>query len=328
MKQILWFRRDLRIEDSAILAFSKGEVLPIFIFDKNILEKLPNDDKRVSFIYKSVINLKNKLKEIGLDLAIFYGKPKDVFEKLLLKNHYDSVFCSCDFDNYAINRDKEIEKLVPMERYYDSFLIHPLNALKSDKTPYKVFTPFYKSLKPLYESGTIGEYEVNKNIKLIDFDYESFPSLNSIGFEEQELPSFLYKSGFELLDQFKEKIETYENNRDYFYKDATSKLSVHLRFGIISPKQIFNEVRALKDSDYFIRELFWREFYNYILYHFPKSEFENFNGKDIKWNEDKDKFQAWCEGKTGVPIIDAAMRYLNPNYAIENYKIIKSYKID
>jgi deoxyribodipyrimidine photo-lyase len=318
VKQILWFRRDLRIEDSALLFHAKDEVLPIFIFDKNILEKLPSDDKRVSFIYKSVVDLKNKLKAIGLNLAIFYGEPKDIFKKIISDDTFQSVLCSCDFDSYAIKRDEEIEKLISMERFYDSFLLHPSNALKADKTPYKVFTPFYKSLKPLYESGTIVEYERNKKLRLVEFEYDIFPIFEELGFQKQDLPNFLEKDGFELLDEFKQNIKEYQNDRDYFYKDATSKLSVHLRFGLISPKQIFNRIRELKDSDFFIRELFWREFYNYILYHFPNSEHENFNGKVIKWNENKEHFKAWCEGNTGVPIIDAAMSHLNETGIMHN----------
>jgi deoxyribodipyrimidine photo-lyase len=316
MKQILWFRRDLRVSDSAILAHASGEVLPIFIFDKNIIDKLDKDDKRVTFIYNSVLALKAKLKELGLDLAVFYSTPKEVFEKL--KDSYDTVLCSCDFDSYAIKRDQEIEKLIDMQRFYDSFLVHPSVALKSDNTPYKVFTPFYKSLSSLYESGSIKEYEMSADLKLSKYDYDTCPSLESMGFEKQELSEFLYKNAYELLDEFKTKIKEYKKDRDYFYKDATSKLSVHLRFGLVSPKEVFNYIRGVKDSEFFIRELFWREFYNYILYHFPKSETENFNQKEIKWQENKEHFKAWCEGKTGVPIIDAAMRYLNKTGLMHN----------
>jgi len=316
MKQILWFRRDLRVKDNAILANASGEVLPIFIFDQNILGKLEEDDKRVTFIYDSVSALKKELKELGLDLAVFYGNPSQIIGKL--SSEYDTVLCSCDFDSYAIKRDQEIEKFLKMQRFYDSFLVHPSVALKSDNTPYKVFTPFYKSLKPLYESTSIKEYKPSKNLKLIKFNYEYFPSLEGLGFKKQELPDFLYKSAYELLDEFKAKIKDYQKDRDYFYKDATSKLSVHLRFGLISPKEVFNYIRGVKDSEFFIRELFWREFYNYILYHFPKSEAENFNKRDIKWEENKDHFKAWCEGKTGVPIIDAAMRHLNKTGLMHN----------
>lgn len=309
MKQILWFRRDLRIKDSAILANAKGEVLPLFIFDKNILDKLPKEDKRVSFIYQSVLNLKKELQTMGLELALFYDSPQNVFETL--KEEFDEVLCSCDFDSYAIARDKEIETMIPLKRFYDSFLVHPEETLKADNSPYKVFTPFYKNLQPLWESHHIEEYEIDKNLKLCEFNYENTLSLKSLGFIKQELPLFLKKSGFELLDEFKEKIENYQTDRDYFAKDATSKLSIHLRFGLISPKQVFNIVKKYPHSEFFIRELFWREFYNAILYYFPSSEFKNFNGKNIRWNDNQEDFKAWCEGKTGVPIIDASMKKLN-----------------
>ncbi len=316
MKSILWFRRDLRVKDSAILSNASGEVLPIFIFDQNILEKLDADDKRVTFIYNSVVKLKKELKELGLDLAVFYGKPEEILKKL--SSGFDSILCSCDFDSYAIKRDQKVEKFIKMDRYYDSFLLHPSDALKADNTPYKVFTPFYKSLHHLYENHKIKEYEINKELKLAIYDYENTPSLNSLGFVKQELPEFLQKSAYELLDEFKDKLKGYKEDRDYFYKDATSKLSVHLRFGLISPKQVFNYIRGFKDSEFFIRELFWREFYSYILHHFPKSEAENFNQKQISWSENKEHFKAWCEGKTGVPIIDAAMRHLNKTGLMHN----------
>ncbi len=317
MKQILWFRRDLRIEDNAILANAQGDVFPIFIFDKNILQHLPEDDKRVIFIYNNVIRLKKELQSIGLDLAIFYGSPNEIFTQLKLKN-FKEVLCSCDFDSYALQRDKEIEALLPMKRFYDSFLIEPWEGLKSDGTTYKVFTPFYKNLQPLWDSDKIEEYSFNQNINKIDFDYSAIPTLESLGFIEQDLPEFLYKSAFELLDEFIPKLSEYQEGRDYFYKDDTSNLSVHLRFGLISPRQIFNRVKLYKNSEFFIRELFWREFYNYILYYFPDSETENFNGKKITWKQNKENFQAWCEGRTGVPIIDAAMQYLNQTGKMHN----------
>jgi len=316
MRQILWFRRDLRIRDSAILSNARGEVLPIFIFDKNILQSLPSDDKRVTFIYQSVLKLKKELQSIGLDLAIFYDTPSNVFEKL--KDNFDEVLCSCDFDSYAITRDKEIEEMIPLQRFYDSFLLHPRDTLKADGSPYKVFTPFYKNLHPLWESSHIEEYQINSPLRLCEFDYNYTPSLKSLGFIKQKLPLFLDKQAFELLDEFKYKLEEYQKDRDYFYKDATSKLSVHLRFGLISPKQIFNEIKKYASSEFFVRELFWREFYNSILYHFPQSESQNFNGIDIEWSQNQEHFGAWCEGKTGVPIIDASMKRLNQTGEMHN----------
>src|SRR5574344_141698 len=332
MRQVLWFRRDLRVVDSEILANAKGEVLAIFIFDKNILENLPKDDKRVTFIYKSVINLKESLKKIGLDLAIFFDTPKNVFTKLK-EYKFDEILASVDFDFYAKKRDEEIEKIIPLRRFLDSYLINPKDILKSDKTPYKVFTPFYNSLEPLHQSNYIKEFEVSKNINKVDFDYSFFPSLDELGFEKQDLPNFLYKTADELICDFSKKIRNYQENRDFFYLDVGSNLSVHLRFGLISPKMVFNKIKKLltpkKEIDFFIRELIWREFYNYILYHFPKSEFENLNGINVNWNQNEEDVQKWGEGNTGVPIIDASMRHLNSTGLMHNRlrMIVASYLV-
>ena len=316
MKQILWFRRDLRIEDNAILASANSEVLPIFIFDKNILKNLPKDDKRVTFIYNSVLKLKKSLQEIGLDLCIFFDEPINVFKKL--KNDFDEVLCSIDFDDYAKTRDKEIEKIIPLKRFIDSFILDPNEHLKNDSTPYKVFTPFYKSLSFLTSSSEIQTYKRNVNLKKVDYDYDFIPKLEDLGFMNQNLPSFLNQEIDFLLKDFSLKIKNYQEQRDYFYIDATSKLSVHLRFGLISAKQVFNYFKRVPNSDFFIRELFWREFYNYILFHNPKSQFENYNKLEILWNENEDDFINWCEGNTGIPIIDAAMRHLNNTGLMHN----------
>ncbi len=317
MKQILWFRRDLRVEDNAILANAKDEVLPIFIFDKNILENLPSDDKRVTFIYDAVLKLKLQLKSIGLDLVIFFDYPKNVFQNLK-KLGFDEILCSTDFDDYAKKRDLEIESIIPLKRYLDSFILNPNEHLKADRSPYKVFTSFYKSLNILISSNIIEEYKRNKNLKKISFDYENIASLEQLGFKKQKLAPFLYKNSKELFEDFLLKLDTYQEDRDFFYKDATSNISVHLRFGLVSPRQVFNYFREFENSEFFIRELFWREFYNYILFHFPKSEFENFNKIDINWNDNKDDFKKWCKGETGVPIIDAAMKRLNETGLMHN----------
>jgi len=319
MKQILWFRRDLRIEDNAILSNADNEVLPIFIFDKNILDKLDKDDKRVTFIHKSVLELKEKLLSVNLDLAIFYDEPVNVFKRLQ-KDGFDEVLCSVDFDSYSKQRDLEIDQIIPVKRYNDSFILNPTLHLKKDKTPYKVFTPFYKSLNIITQSQKIEEYKYSQSLKKVKYDYSFIPSLSELGFQKQNLPEFLSKNALELLKIFHDKINNYQKDRDYFYKDASSKISVHLRFGLISPKQIFNYFKSINtiDSEFFIRELFWREFYNYILFHFPSSEEENFNGINIKWNENEEDFQNWAEGKTGVPIIDSAMIYFNETGLMHN----------
>ena len=319
MSQILWFRRDLRISDNALLCNAKEKVLPIFIFDKNILRSLPKDDIRVSFIYKSVLKLKEELKSIGLDLAIFYDEPINVFKNLKQKG-FDEVLCSVDFDSYAKKRDEEIEQILPLRRFLDSFILNPNDHLKKDGTPYKVFTPFYKSLKMITESSSIEILQRNEKLEPAQFDYDYIPSLEDLNFEEQSLACFLRADAYTLLEEFKQRIQDYKVNRDFFYINATSNISVHLRFGLISAKQVFNYFKAFRDenSEFFIREIFWREFYNYILVHYPHSEDSNFNHLEIKWNENEEDFQNWCEGKTGVPIIDAAMIHLNKTGTMHN----------
>jgi deoxyribodipyrimidine photo-lyase len=316
MKQILWFRRDLRIQDNAILAYAQGEVLPIFIFDEFILGSLPKEDKRVTFIYDCVMKLKKKLKSIGLDLAIFHGKPADIFHGLA--KDFDEVLCSVDVDNYATKRDAEIEKIIPLRRFIDSFILDPKEHLKKDGNAYKVFTPFYRSLFWLTSSERMELFERTSNLIKAPFDYDLVPSLKDLGFVTAVLPDFLYEDVNTRLNAFESKLKQYEDDRDYFYKDATSHFSVHLRFGLISPRQLFNYYRPLQYSEGFIRQLFWREFYHYILYHYPQSEFENFNGMHIQWNDNEEDFLKWCEGKTGIPLIDAAMVHLNQTGLMHN----------
>lgn len=317
MRQILWFRRDLRIEDSIILSKAKDEVLPIFIFDTNILQDLPRDDKRVCFIYKSVLELKQKLQSIGLDLAIFHATPKEVFTKLKEQN-FESVLCSGDYDSYAIARDKQIAEIFPMKRYGDSFILNPSLHVKADGKPYKVFTPFYKSLEPLTSSLFIKEYERNKSLKKVPFEYEKIPTLKEIGFDTQSLPKFLEQPVFKVWESFTCKVFEYEKQRDFFGVDGTSNMSAFLRFGLISPRQIFNLAKKETDNEIYIKELFWREFYATLLYYFPYSEFENFNKLEIPWRQSSEDFEAWCEGKTGIDIVDAAMQCLNETGLMPN----------
>jgi len=318
MKQILWFRRDLRINDSAILAHAQNDVLPIFIFDTNILSKLKKEDKRLTFIYQNVLKLKKELQSIGLDLAIFYGDPQAIFSQLK-KEGFDEVLCSIDHDHYAKNRDNSIEKIIPLRRFNDAFLIDPKEHLNQSHLPYKVFTPFYKSLAYLWESKAIGELKPAQNLRLIAFDYQSIPTLKSMGFREQTLPSFLKQSTQTRLSNFAQKLSHYQKDRDFFaLDDATTRLSIYLRFGLLSPKEFFNTLRPYPNSQAVIRQLFFREFYNYLLYHFPSSEFENYKPIDIEWSKNKEHFKKWCEGKTGVPIIDAGMQHLNKTGLMHN----------
>lgn len=317
MKEVLWFRRDLRINDNAILSHAKKDVLPIFIFDTNILDELPKDDRRVGLIYYYAMKLKEDLQKLGLDLAIFHGEPKTIFEQLKHKG-FDRVLCSVDFDKYAIKRDKEVEKILPMERFIDSFILDPKECVKKDGTPYKVFTPFYKSLKEITTSLKIQEYKANDALKKIPFDYDNYPSIDQLGFTPKQADKIFYEEPYERLEKFLTKLPYYDKMRDYFALDGTSLLSVFLRFGVLSPKEVFNYYRLQNGSETFISELFWREFYNTILYHFPESFYKNFNGKLIEFRNSVDDFAAWRDGKTGIPLIDAAMIHLKNTGLMHN----------
>ncbi|CAA6807801.1 MAG: Deoxyribodipyrimidine photolyase (EC [uncultured Sulfurovum sp.] len=317
MRQILWFRRDLRVKDNAILAHAQGEVLPIFIFDTNILNKLPSNDKRVTFIYQSVLKLKKELQNLGLDLAIFYDEPQTVFKNLKTAG-FTSALCSVDYDHYAKERDKKIEKILPLQRFTDSFLIHPKEVLNKSHLPYKVFTPFYNALHYLWEAHNIKAFECSKNLSLTHFDYPNIPTLQEMGFTKQLLPDFLMQNPHELLKNFTQSLNDYSQKRDFIALNGTSQMSVFLRFGLISPKEVFNTMRSYPQSQAYIRQLFFREFYNYLLYHFPKTQFENQKPIEVEWNNNKEHFKKWCKGETGVPIVDAAMQHLNTTGLMHN----------
>lgn len=326
MKQILWFRRDLRINDNAILAHAQGEVLPLFIFDTHILNALSSSDKRVTFIYQSVLKLKQELQGMGLDLAIVYGEPKTIFTQLK-KEGFNEVLCSIDHDHYAKTRDHAIEQIIHLRRFNDAFLIDPKEHLNQSHLPYKVFTPFYKSLEYLWDAKKIIELKPAQNLHLIEYNYKIGPTLKAMGFITQTLPSFLEQSGQTLLANFTQKLSDYQKDRDFFAIDATTKLSVHLRFGLLSPKEFFNTLRPYPHSQAVIRQLFFRDFYNYLLYHFPSSQFENYKPITIEWSNNEEHFKKWCEGKTGVPIVDAGMQHLNQTGLMHNRlrMIIASY---
>jgi len=318
MKRILWFRRDLRVKDNPLLSLG-GEVLPIFIFDTNILSCLEKDDKRISFIFSNLVKLKIELKSIGLDLKIFFAKPLDVFENLLQED-FDKVVATGDYDSYAKQRDLEISHKIHFRYIQDTYIFRHNEVLKDDGSPYLVFTPFYKKARVVLESKNIEEIEIKQHtlidekfetISVIDENkncLESLLTLESIGFIKSDITII---DPYEKLEIFKEKINNYKEQRDYLQSDVTSELSVDLRFGTIGIREVLRFLFENKglDIEPFIRQLIFRDFYAYLLFHFPHIENQNykysFNG--IK---DKEKYRVFCEAKTGVPIVDAGVREL------------------
>ena len=323
MRRILWFRRDLRTEDHPLLAL-EGKVLPIFIFDTTILSSLKPDDRRVTFIFHTLITLKKSLQKMGLDLALFYGNPVDVFRYLLSVEKLDEVCASGDYDAYARERDQAVSHHLPFRYLHDTYIFRPDEVLKNDGTPYLVFTPFYNRVKTLFHPEHMGEYKSVPQ-QLITFNFEvihaieanehkTIPlALSSIGFEEKSLPAVLCLNPHEKLAQFAEKIAKYHHDRDFMALSATSHLSSDLRFGRISIRALLRWLSEQKkrgtDTEPFFRELIFREFYAMLLKHFPHLSTTNFR-YPFKGIENETYFNAFCTASTGVPIVDAGIREL------------------
>lgn len=319
MKKILWFRRDLRVEDNPLLSI-EGEVLPIFIFDPNILCKLSNDDCRVSYIFDSVIVLKNNLKELGLNLKIFYGDPEDIFKKLESEG-FDEVIASGDYDSYARERDLRVSHIIDFNYLHDTYIFKPNEILKPDDSTYFVFTPYFNAAKKIYNQNHYKEFFPTKQYlcnecfdNIFSFIDNQLLNLNleidSIGFKYNPLINQPLIN--EKLNNLEEVIQNY-SQRDFLNSNAFSGLSLELRFGIISVRKILRLLIDYNkkgiDTDSFFRQLVFRDFYAYLLYHIPTLSTDNFK-KSFYGIFNQDRFDAFINAKTGVPIIDAGIREL------------------
>jgi deoxyribodipyrimidine photo-lyase len=307
------------VEDNPILSLD-GEVLPIFIFDTQILNALPEDDKRVSFIFDRVIKLKESLQARGLDLKIFWSDPVEIFTLLEAKG-FDEVAASGDYDAYAKERDIRVSHILHFRYIYDTYIFKPEEILKDDGTPYLVFTPFYNKAKALFSKEHLQEYRFGEHtlyktsyegITKIDENKEKVLPLEmgSIGFREN-LPTIdLVETKLKAL---KENLSSYAKQRDFLEKEVTSHLSVDLRFGTLSIRALLRFLVEQKkrgvDTEPFFRQLIFRDFYAYLLFHFPDLAWKNhkyrFNGI-----ENEEKYSAFCVARTGVPIVDAGVREL------------------
>jgi deoxyribodipyrimidine photo-lyase len=317
---VFWFRRDLRLEDNTALSFALSEnekVLPIFIFDRNILSELPTDDARVSFIYQLLEKINSALKKYNSTLAVFHGEPKDVFANLIREQPITAVFANHDFEPYARKRDTEISKLlkaqdIAFKTCKDHVIFEKSEIVKDDGTPYVVFTPYSKKWLEKFHTMELPQYNSQDLLENISKHTYSFPDLEALGFEKSkiEVPVF---------DISENLIQHYEQTRNFPALDQTSKLSVHLRFGAISVRKIA-KAASKPNNQIFLKELIWREFFMQILWHFPQTVTKSFRPKydHIKWRYDEIDFKKWCNGQTGYPIVDAGMRQLNQTGTMHN----------
>ncbi|RZK77375.1 MAG: deoxyribodipyrimidine photo-lyase [Pedobacter sp.] len=317
MKQeisICWLRRDLRLEDQASLYNAlKGKypVLPLFIFDKNILDKLSSkNDARVTFIYKTLEDLIKKLSEKHSSILVKYGTPEKVWREVLDNFNVKAVYTNNDYEPYARERDESLAEYLSSEgisfySFKDQTIFEKDEILKADGKPYTVFTPYFKQWQQKLNSFYKKAYPVEKYMdNLFQTSHLKLPSLKLMGFDEsdQKFPTV----------KFEQKLEDYEKHRDYPGKDATTRIGMHLRFGTVSVRDAVREATTHK-ADKWLSELAWRDFYMMILWHFPyvsNSCFKPAYNK-IRWRNNEEEFEAWCAGKTGYPLVDAGMRQLN-----------------
>lgn len=317
---IFWFRRDLRIDDNAGLheALASGEkVLPIFIFDKHILEELPKDDARVTFITELLEGIQSELKKHDRSLAVFHDEPEAVFKKLSSEHNIKAVYTNHDYEPYAIRRDKATHQLlkdkdIEFVTFKDQVIFEKDEVVKDDGSPYVVYTPYMKRWKERLKTEGVKTYHTKLSTgKIVAHSYP-FLSLDDIGFTASRIKPFPYDISFSLIDN-------YEDTRNFPAIDGTSRLSPYLRFGAVSIREMVRKAMECK-KDTFLNELIWREFFMQILWHFPETVTKSFRPKydNIKWRYNDTDFKAWCEGKTGYPIVDAGMRQLNATGFMHN----------
>jgi deoxyribodipyrimidine photo-lyase len=322
---VFWFRRDLRLVDNAGLfhALQAGlPVLPLFIFDRNILDTLENrNDARVEFIYEQVSALQKQLAGLGSSLEVFFGKPADVFIRLSDTYQIGSVFTNEDYEPYALERDTEIAALlekkgIGFRSFKDHVIFSKAEVLKDDLTPYTVFTPYSNKWKKIFNDSNQDCVKIYASEKGSSHFFRQpakpLPELASMGF-------FPSGKSFPSASPDPDIFKKYAEKRDYPALDATSHLGIHLRFGTISIRQLVREITSL--SPVFLNELIWRDFYHMILWHFPDTgrglSFKKAYDR-IQWRNNEKEFDAWCEGKTGYPLVDAGMRQLNQTGFMHN----------
>lgn len=317
---IFWFRRDLRTFDQAGLynaLISGREVLPIFIFDAHILEQLPKDDARVNFIHQSLTKIDDEFKKFGSSLAVFYGNPLEVFEKLIVKYDIESVYINHDYEPYARKRDSAVSQLlkshnIKLYSSKDQVIFEKSEVTKDDGKPYVVYTPYSRKWKEKFNELTLTEIASKEELYKLYKHNEPFLSLSEIGFEQTdiELPAFNVSDNI---------ISKYEQTRNFPALNGTSRLGLHLRFGTVSVREMVKRAASF-ENETFLKELIWREFFMQILWHFPHTIQQSFKPAydGIQWENDEDKFKRWCEGKTGYPLVDAGMRELNKTGHMHN----------
>jgi deoxyribodipyrimidine photo-lyase len=317
---VFWFRRDLRLEDNAGLfhALQSGyPVIPLFIFDKEILDKLPKDDKRVLFIHQRLSALQEKLRRAGSSLIVRYGEPETIWRSLCDEFSIQAVYTNHDYEPYARSRDKRIAALletnaIGFHTFKDQVIFEKNEILSGAGTPYTVFTPYSRKWRERFDPAVSKAWP---SASLSESFFRAQPqqilSLESMGFADGAFP-------FPSETPDPEIVRHYDKTRDFPAMDGTSRMGIHLRFGTISIRDLVS--RAWQLNSTYLNELIWREFYMQILWNFPHVAESAFRPAydHIPWRNDEAEFRKWCNGKTGYPIVDAGMRELNETGYMHN----------
>jgi deoxyribodipyrimidine photo-lyase len=324
---LFWFRRDLRLKDNTGLyhalkmAQKEGlKVLPIFIFDQMILDKLEDkEDRRVDFIHRTITELQSELNSKGKSMWVYYGTPDAAFEALNKQYQIKAVFTNKDYEQYGIQRDRSIssqliKSQISFHSFKDQVIFEQAEVTKDDGKPYTVFTPYSRKWKAAWEANPPKMSPSEKGVEyFLDSKPLPIPSLKDMGFEptDLEVPAKKWKEA---------TVKNYTTQRDFpAIEGGTSHLGLHLRFGTISIRQLALETASLNTT--YLNELIWRDFYQMILWHFPHvAEGKSFRAQYdlIEWRNNEKEFEAWCQGRTGYPIVDAGMRELNATGFMHN----------
>lgn len=316
---IFWFRRDLRLEDNKGLSEalkSDEKVIPIFIFDRDILDHLEDKyDRRVDYIHQALEKINLELKEFESNLLTFYGKPLNIFKQLQKDYDIKAVYCNRDYEPAAIKRDDEVKdflnsKDIEFIDFKDQVIFEKSDVVKDNGEPYTVYTPFSSKWKKILTEDDYKSVRINKE-QFLKLPSKKILSLKEIGFEKTDLD-------FEEPGLESKIIDVYDKTRDFPALDATTHLGIALRFGTISIRKCVKF--ALSHNETWLNELIWREFFMQILFHFPKVVNYCFKEKyeNIVWRNNEAEFEKWCNGETGYPIVDAGMRQLNQTGQMHN----------
>jgi deoxyribodipyrimidine photo-lyase len=320
---IMWFRRDLRLNDNAALYYALKSglpVVPVFIFDRNILDKLDDrSDRRVSFIHAALQEMQEQLAGLGSSLEVYYGFPLQVFGLILEKYQVENVYANHDYEPYAVSRDLAVEELLKangaaIHTYKDHVVFEKSEVVKDNGDPYTVFTPYSKKWKAKLEKFYLKPYPAQKYFaSFYQQPAQEIRSLETMGFYKVDAVFPSKQLGDAVISHYSE-------TRNFPAIDnGTSKMGVHLRFGTVSIREL--AARAIALNEIYLNELIWRDFYQMILWHFPRVA-KGLSFKPayefIEWRNNEAEFQRWCDGTTGYPIVDAGMRELNATGYMHN----------